>query len=114
LRAKVGVGVGAGKSITSPAQHSGGGSATCRTEAWIWVKVRRVRAVSDHSCRQTNLGPKVATFLLSLSTEACGTSRDGWELLARDRICSQVAWYRPYSEMYGFNPTRRSLTESRK
>ena len=31
-------------------------------------------------------------------TEACGTSRDGRKLLARDRICSQVPckpWYRP-------------------
>jgi len=27
--------------------------------------------------------------------EACGTSRHGRKLLARDRICSQVPWYHP-------------------
>ena len=60
------------------------------------------RSGCSDSSRET-WGRKVATFYW---TEACGTSRDGRKLLARDRICSQVPWYRPYSETYGFNPTR--------
>ena len=68
------------------------------------TRVRKA-AVKVHSVSTLRL--EKTTFC---STEACGTSRDGRKLLARDRICSQEV--HPDSETHSSFRTNVSLLEA--
>ena len=74
----------------------------------LCTKTTRVQRRLTYDTSRETLARKE---LLSAFTEARGTSRDGRRLLARDRLCSQVAWdlAHTYSETHGFRATRRSL-----
>jgi hypothetical protein len=71
--------------------------ATLRVGNFMNYGSRQVRVCYD-SGRETS-ARKAATFYFA---EACGTSRDGRKLLARDRICSEAPWYLAHSETHGF------------